>query len=285
MSLLISIVAAFVVALGAYAILPILWGTTETSLSIRVKAATASLEELYIRPPRWQVTVFVLMGPIASVFLSFAVFDRWWLQLFSIALLSFLTMNLYRAVIGVLQKRRQKRIKAQLVDGLGMVASALRSGLSLQQGFQVVAEEIPAPLAQEFQFVVTSQQLGKTFDQALAEFSRRVPLEEVELLVNSLAILRESGGNVIETLEVIIGTIAEEQRVRDKIKTLTTQGIAQAVVISSLPFFLATALYLISPEYIMPLFTHPLGWGMLAFMFFMQGAGMFMMKKIVTIRV
>jgi tight adherence protein B len=282
---LISMLAAVVVALGAYVIAPLLWNEGESFLNVRVKACAAAFEEMYIHLPRWQVKGFVLLGPIASVAASLAVFRSWWLILLSSVVLSLATRNLYRMVIATLQQQRRNRIKGQLVDALGMVASALRSGLSLQQGFQVVAEEIQPPLSQEFQFIVTSQQLGKTFDQALSEFSRRVPLEEVELLVSSLAILRESGGNVIETLEVIIATIAEEQRVRDKIRTLTTQGIAQAVVISALPLFLGAALYIISPQYIMPLLTHPLGWGMIAFMFFMQGMGMFMMKKIVTIRV
>jgi tight adherence protein B len=184
-----------------------------------------------------------------------------------------------------MKKRRINAVKKQLVDALGLVSNALRSGLSLQQGFQMVAEEMPPPISQEFRMVVSSQQLGKTFDAALMELKERVPLEEIELLISSLVILRETGGNIIETLEVITHTIREEQRVKSKIKTATTQGIAQAVVISLLPFFLAGALYVISPEYILPLFQYKIGWALIAFMLLLQGTGIYIMKKIVTIKV
>lgn len=285
MNLLVAIAVATVITVGVYAVTPTLWPALRAALRKREGDCALALEEIHTALDPIRFYALMSIGPAFSIVVASTLWRHLVVMLSALVILLYATRNLHLYVIKYLQRRRLRRIKGQLVDALGMVASALRSGLSLQQGFQVVAEEIQPPLSQEFRYIVSAQQLGKSFDQALADFARRVPLDEVEMLVNSLAVLRESGGNVIETLEVIIGTIGEEQRVRDKIKTLTTQGIAQAVVISALPLFLAAALYLISPSYIAPLFEHPIGWALIAFMFLMQATGMLIMKKIVTIKV
>lgn len=243
------------------------------------------LSELNLDVPKWQRSLFYVIGPVVSTILAIILFKPIWLKILVASALSLLTRNISYNISLYLKNRRINRIKTQLVDALGLIANTLKSGLSLQQGFQMAAEEMPPPISQEFGIIVSSQRLGKSFDQALEEFQHRIPLEEVDLLISSLVILRETGGNIIETLDIIIHTIGEEQRVKSKIKTVTTQGIAQAVVISALPFFLAGALYVISPEYIEPLLNHPIGWGMIAFMLLLQGIGMWMMKKIVSIKV
>lgn len=242
-------------------------------------------DEMLLDMPRWKAVLFNLSGPILSTVLAFLLFKPIWLKFLFIIFFLLITKNLSYKIALYLQKKRLLKIKSQLVEALGFVSNALRSGLSLQQGFQMASEEMPQPISQELKRMISFQQLGKTFDASLVEFKNRVPLEEVELLVSSLIVLRETGGNMIETLEIIIHTIREEQRVKSKIKTLTMQGIAQAVIICVLPFVMAGVLYVISPGYIEPLIEHPIGWAMIAFMLILQGTGMFMMKKIVTIKV
>jgi len=224
-------------------------------------------------------------GPVIALAIAARWVRPWWFAVMAAAFMIVVTADFPYRVARHLHARRITKIKGQLVDALGMISNALRSGLSLQQGFQMASEEMPPPIAEELHLIMSSQQLGRTFDAALHEFKERVPIEEVELMVSSLTVLRETGGNIIETLEVITHTIREEQRVQSKIKTATTQGVAQAVVISALPFFLAAALYMIAPQYIMPLFVHPLGWALIGVMLLMQGLGVWMMKKIVTIKV
>ena len=245
----------------------------------------AVLEEMHAEWSHTGKILFYLMGPLLSAVLSFILFKPIFLKIIVALILSLLTRNLSWHASFWLRKRQLNRIKTQLPDALSLVANALRSGLSLQQGFQMAAEELEPPIAHELFKIISRQQLGKSFDESLKIFEERVPIEEVELLVSSLQTLRETGGNLIETLEIIIHTIHEEDRVRSKIRTFTSQGIAQAVIITAMPFVLAAALYFISPEYIEPLWSHPIGWGLIAFMLFLQACGAWAMKKIITIKV
>jgi len=285
MIVVIAIAAGALIGTAMYLLLPWLMRLLAAYFARAERRCGPVLDAARIDIEGWRRQAFFAAGPIASTIAAIVFVHPWWLTVITAVSLSLATSTISYRIALYLRRRRIAKVKSQLVDALGMVSNALRSGLSLQQGFQMVAEEMPAPIAQEFQLVVSSQQLGKTFDAALEEFKERIPLEEIDLLISSLIILRETGGNIIETLEVITHTIREEQRVKSKIKTVTTQGVAQAVVISALPFFLAGALYIIAPAYILPLFEHPLGWSMIAFMLLMQGAGMWMMKKIVTIKV
>ena len=250
----------------------------------RMRCENVFKDMMYELTP-WKKTFFYVIGPIISFAFAIFIFKSIWLKFLIGLTLSILTHDIsYRFALHM-KRSRILKIKSQLVDSLGLIGNALRSGLSLQQGFQMASEEMPPPISQELSRIVSEQQLGKSFDQCLLEFQKRVPVEEVELLVTSLITLKETGGNIIETIEIITHTIREEQRVLGKIKTITTQGIAQAVVISMLPFVLAAALYIVSPGYIEPMLTHPIGWGMIAFMLLMQATGMYLMKKIVTIKV
>lgn len=285
MMIVVAIIAGSLLAACAYVLLPFAERCVRGYLARTATTCGPLLDAAHVELRGWRMTAFLAMGPIASIVIAGLFIRPWWLMILVAALLSAVTATLSHRIARFIVMRRVAKIKAQLVDALGMVSNALRSGLSLQQGFQMVAEEMPAPISEEFQLIVSSHRLGKTFDAALEEFKVRVPLEEIDMLISSLIVLRETGGNIIETLEVITHTIREEQRVKSKIKTLTTQGIAQAVVISALPFFLAGALYLIAPAYIVPLFEHWIGWSLIALMLLMQLAGMWMMKKIVTIKV
>lgn len=282
---LLSIICGGFVGITVYLWFPLFYSFLKRYRANSEEKCERVFKEIFFELPKWKKMFFYFIGPIVSVLVAFSLFRSLWLKFAFAIAFSLLTANLPYKIVLHMKKKRILKIKSQLVDSLSLISNALKSGLSLQQAIQMAAEEMPAPISEEFQLVVSSQRLGKTFDAALIEFQRRIPLEEVELLMSSLVTLRETGGNIIETIDIITHTIREEQRVKAKIRTITTQGVAQAVVISALPFFLMGALYAVSPDYIEPLFSHWLGWAMIGFMLLLQATGMFIMKKIITIKV
>lgn len=249
------------------------------------KACQEILVQAHVEIPGYLAFAFYSIGPILSTLLSFLILPHWAAALVCAFILSFSFRRMGRWISRYLYERRIQTIKSQMIDVMGLMANALRSGMSFLQSMEMAANEMPGAISREFAQVVQETKLGSTIEESLTHFKNRIPLREVASLVDSILILRETGGNLVETFEILIHTLREEERVQGKIKTLTTQGIAQAVVIILLPFGLGAALYMISPEYILPLFEHPLGWVIIFCMLALQTMGALAMRKIVRIEV
>ncbi len=140
-----------------------------------------------------------------------------------------------RFFVMFLRYRRLETIDNQLVDTLMLMSNALKAGLSLQQALELVVREMKPPIADEFGRLVKEIHLGVLTDDALRHMRDRVPLEDIRLAVESILTLRETGGNLSETFEVIARTIVERKKVQGKIKALTAQGMAQGIVICAMP--------------------------------------------------
>lgn len=184
-----------------------------------------------------------------------------------------------------IRKRREKKIGEQLVDGVCMLANCLKAGLSLQQAFLMLSKDGPSPLKEDMFAVVGRIKSGESLENSLVEWRNKTRIDDVEILVESILILRQTGGNLVETFSIIAETIRERQKVSGKIGVLTAQGVLQAVIILLLPPALITGLYFVASWYIGPLFTTPLGWLLLLVALGLQVVGAIWLKKIVTIRV
>lgn len=188
-------------------------------------------------------------------------------------------------VIDVLQKRRITRFVLQMVDGLSLMSNAMRSGLNVPQALQLVTDELPNPIAQEFTLVMSQNKLGVTLEDAMSNLSIRMPHDDIEMFTTSVNILKETGGNLAETFDSISYTIRERIKVESKIQAMTAQGVMQGVIVVLMPFALGAILYTIDPERISPMFTTLPGWIMLLFMMTLQAIGAFTIWKIVQVRV
>jgi tight adherence protein B len=182
-----------------------------------------------------------------------------------------------------LKKRRLQKIDDQLIDALRLMSNALRSGLSLQQALELVVREMNRPIADEFGRLVKEIHLGHLTDDALRRFALRLPLEDVQLVVESVLTLRETGGNLSETFQVIATTIVERKKVYGKIRAMTTQGMTQGGVVCLMPIALMLLFSLIDPNYMRPFFATPLGWMMMILVFVLDGIGLWLMVKLVKV--
>jgi tight adherence protein B len=190
-----------------------------------------------------------------------------------------------RALVMYLRYKRLATIDDQLVDALLLMSNALKAGLSLQQAMELVVREMKPPISDEIGRVVKEIHLGMLTDDALRHLRQRVPLEDMRLAVDSILTLRETGGNLSETFEVISKTIVERKKVQGKIKTLTAQGMAQGVLICMMPPGLILLFSLMDENYMKPMFNTPIGWAMLAVVFLLDAVGLYMMFKLVQVDV
>jgi tight adherence protein B len=188
-------------------------------------------------------------------------------------------------VVNHRRKKRMQIIDDQFVDALHMMSNALKSGLSLQQALELVVREMKPPIADEFGRLVKEIHLGRLTDDALRRFAERLPLDDVQLAVDSILTLRETGGNLSETFEVIARTIVERKKVQGKIQAMTAQGMTQGMVACAMPIFMMLMFSVIDPEFMTPFFSTPLGWMMLMLVFILDAMGMWLMFKLVKVNV
>jgi tight adherence protein B len=188
--------------------------------------------------------------------------------------------------------RARARVRAfnnQLGDTINMLANSLRSGYSLLQSMELVSREAPPPVSQEFRRVVQEVGLGLTTEQALGNLLRRVPSDDLDLMVTAVNIQHEVGGNLAQILETIGHTIRERIRIKGEIRVLTAQGRISAYVITALPLVLAIVISVINPNYMAPIFTFglpPQAWCCLPVTSaIMMAIGFWAIMKIVDIEV
>jgi tight adherence protein B len=181
--------------------------------------------------------------------------------------------------------QRAKEFNAQLAEAIGMLANSLRSGYSFLQAMDVVGREMPDPIASEFGQVLRENRLNIPLETALQGMVQRVPSDDLELLVTAVVIQRQVGGNLSEILDRIQGTIRDRIRLQGQIRTLTTQGRMSGWIVSLLPAGLLGILSLLNPQYVKPLFQHPVGWVLLGVAVVMQGIGMMVIRRMVDVEV
>lgn len=183
------------------------------------------------------------------------------------------------------RNRRLKTFAGQLPDALELVARALRAGHSLAAGMHVVAEEMPPPISKEFGRVYEEQNLGIPLEEALRGICDRVPNLDLRFFVTSVAIQRQTGGDLAEILDKIGHVVRERYRILGQVKALTAEGRLSGLVLIALPFGLFLMMLHMKPDYISLLWTDPLGIKLSIFALVLQVIGAYSIKKIVDIKV
>jgi tight adherence protein B len=190
-----------------------------------------------------------------------------------------------RYVVRYIAFRRMRQFEEQLPDALMMITGALRAGASLPIALESVANEGRPPVSQEFELLLRELRLGTDFGVALQNLERRVPLQDLAMVTAGMALAREVGANLAETLESISKTIRAKLQMEGKIRSLTAQGKMQGLVMSGLPIFLIVILRTMEPEAMAPLFNEWYGWCTLAVIILAVGVGYHFISKITNIDV
>ena len=180
-------------------------------------------------------------------------------------------------------KKRVKNLNDQLGDAIILISNSLKAGYSFFQAIDTVSKEMTGPISEEFVLLQKEINLGLNTDKALENMANRVMSDDLELVVTAVMIQRQVGGNLAEVLDNISSTIRDRVRIKSEIKTATAQGRMSGLIISLLPIVLGIMVYLINPQLMSLLFTHPLGILILVVSVMMEGIGIFLIRKIVQI--
>jgi tight adherence protein B len=181
--------------------------------------------------------------------------------------------------------RRLGEIQRQLPDALELIGRALRAGHALFVGMKMVGSEMRDPIAGEFQRGFDEISMGVSVPESLSHMADRVELMDVKFFVTSVNIQRETGGNLAEIVDSLGRLIRKRFELKKKVRALSADGRISAIVLMSLPFGMALIFYFINPEYLMPLFTDPMGQSMVAGAAIMMILGGIVMKKMIAIKV
>ena len=187
-------------------------------------------------------------------------------------------LGLPRWILNKMIARRQQKFVAQLANAIDVVVRGIKSGLPLNDCIQVFASERAEPLGGEFREVVEQQKLGLSISEGLERMCARMPVPEMRFLTIVIAIQQQAGGNLSEALSNLAGVLRDRQMLALKVKALSAEAKASALVLGSLPPGVMAMVYLSSPDYIMPLFTTTIGH------FMILGAAIWMMMGVLIMR-
>lgn len=190
-----------------------------------------------------------------------------------------------RWYIGFLRGRRLRAFNDQLSDTINLMVNSLRAGYSVMQAMDAVAQEMGPPISTEFGRVGQEVQLGLTLERSLSNMLRRVPSDDLDMMITAINVQREVGGNLAEVLDSISHTIRERVRIKGDIRALTAQSRISGYMVAMVPIVLSVVIYLIQPEFMSLLFTERCGWIMVGVAVLGIVAGFVVIGKIVSIDV
>jgi tight adherence protein B len=184
-------------------------------------------------------------------------------------------------VIAIQRQRRFLRFEELFPDAIDLLARAVRAGHAFTTGLELIAKEMAPPISEEFQRTYEQQNLGLPLRDAFQNLMRRMPLADVRIFVTALVIQRESGGNLAEILDNLSNVIRERFKLMRQIRVYTAQGRLSLYLLVAVPPLMGLMIYVINREYIMRLFTDPLGIRFLVVGVIMQVVGYFVIRKII----
>jgi len=233
---------------------------------------------------RYPIGVFILMSFVLFIvgFFIGSVASR---VMFLSVILGLLLGSLPFCYLYFQKERRMRRFREQLPDALDMIARSLKAGHALTGGFQMVAQEFGEPINKEFSKVLDEVNFGVSYDDALRNLSARIDSTDLRFFGMSVIIQRQTGGNLAEILENISSLIRERMKLMGRIRVLSAEGKMSAIVLVILPFLIFVAASMVNPNYLPTLLNDPIGHILIAISLGMMTVGIFVMKKMVTIKV
>ena len=254
-----------------------------------VAGSQSKLEALAIRLDRtgkgWTVTQYIQASVGLALVFTLLFYLRSGAFLLSLGFGMAIGLGIPHLVVNYLINKRTNAFNAKFPDAIELLVRGLRSGLPVTETLAVVATELPGPVGQEFKGIVERIKIGKTMDDALQETADRLGIPEFNFFCITLAIQRETGGNLAETLGNLSDVLRKRSQMKLKIRAMSSESKASAYIVGALPFIVFGMIYYINPEYIGGFFVEErlivAGLGGLVWM----GIGAFIMAKMVSFEI
>lgn len=213
-------------------------------------AKSLAQADLKLRPAEYIATIGIASGGLAII--AWLIGGR---SIISALIGAIVGGILPRMYVNRQQTQRLTTFNNQLPDMLNLVVNGLRAGFSTMQALEAVSKELPPPISDEFRRVVQEMQLGLPMDQALGNLHRRIPSDDLDLIITAINVQREVGGNLAEILDTISYTIRERIRIHGEIKVLTSQVMYSGRFLAMLPLILMGLLWFANRDYLMSFFS------------------------------
>jgi tight adherence protein B len=196
----------------------------------KAEEASEQFEQMFIFLNKRVLLFLFPISALAAGALAYIISGQWWLGLVFLAVGAIIPGWL----INMMDKRRRAKFILQLVDGLMVMNSCLKGGLTLVQSFEILSEEMSSPLSNEIALLNREIKVGVTLEEALLRLEKRMPSEEMTLITSAILVARETGGDLTKVFSRLVETIRDRIKLREMVTTLTLQARLQSIIISML---------------------------------------------------
>jgi len=233
----------------------------------------------------WTISQYLYASLGLGLFVTFMVLIKTHAPALSLAVGLMVGAGLPHFAVGFLAKRRVGKFTAKFPDAIDLLVRGLRSGLPVTETLGVVSGEVPGPVGEEFKLITERIRIGKTMEDAMQNTADRLGTPEFQFFCITLAIQRETGGNLAETLSNLADVLRKRSQMKLKIRAMSSESKASAYIIGSLPFAVFGLLYAVNPPYISKFFVDErlmaVGMGGMVWM----SIGAFIMMKMVNFEI
>jgi tight adherence protein B len=226
-----------------------------------------------------QFILLALAGGVALMLVAF-IFHVPPILLPAVGLVAFL--GIPKFVLNFLIKKRLKKFIAAFPDSIDIIVRGVRSGLTVGECLNIIAQESPDPVGPEFRLVNEAIKLGQPMSDALQRMSDRLPSPEFRYFTIVLGTQQQTGGNLAETLAKLSDVLRQRKKMKDKVQAMSSEAKASAGIIGSLPLFVMGALTFLAPDYVALLFITDTGRFLLAICVVVMGTGVMVMRKMIN---
>ncbi|WP_427969156.1 type II secretion system F family protein [Altererythrobacter sp.] len=225
----------------------------------KVAGSSSRLEALEVRldrtGKRWTLSQYAYASLGLGLAIALIMLLRTGALMLSLGIGLFIGAGLPHLVVGYFIKKRTNNFNGKFPDAIELLVRGLRSGLPVTETLAVVAEEVPGPVGEEFKGVVERIKIGRTMEESLQETADRLGIPEFNFFCITLAIQRETGGNLAETLSNLSDVLRKRAQMKLKIRAMSSESKASAYIVGALPFIVFTMIWWINPSYIGGFFT------------------------------
>lgn len=281
MFLLINLLVICAVGSLSLSLIPIFTERLRGWQSKKEENVARELDRLFHdRDPKQIVRLYIILPLVFGLF-GLLIFKS---PLF-IALGAVLGLSIPNFILKIKESQRRQKLQSQILDAIMILSTSLKGGLSLLQALEVLEEEVSPPMSQEIGLLIRETKMGVTLEDSLKHFDQRINLEELRLVVSSILVAKETGGDLTKVLSRLSVTVRDNHKLKDSIKTLTLQGRLQGIIMSALPFLFVWWVLTFNKGHFDIMVNSEIGRLLLFVAIFLQVVGMFLIKKFSTINI
>ncbi|MDD5408936.1 MAG: type II secretion system F family protein [Candidatus Omnitrophica bacterium] len=269
-----------VVFVGVFYLISLAYPFFETAMDRwqrkRMDKITPKLNSMFLDIALNKLLLIDVLSPLVSGLLGFLITSN----IFVAAAAAVAGLAIPILIVKRLEAMRRQKFASQLVDGLMILSSSLKAGLSLLQAFEELAQEMPNPISQEFGLVIRQMQMGVSLEEAMIKLKIRMRLDELDMVITAMLVARETGGDLTMTFSRVIYTIQERNKLIGRVQALCVQANMQGIIMSLLPILFGVFVYKVNPGFFDVFIKDNFGRGLMAYAVVSEILGIIFIKKL-----